>query len=190
MEFDELQQIWDSQNNQPLYVINEKALHNRIQSKMKQGLHITNISELLLIIIHLSAGSFILGVNLFNHRGKISLYVLAAWMFVTALYSLVSRIRRIKGTHRFDRSMHGDLNYALSVATYLVRLSQIMRWNILPVGVLTLLSLWEGGKSFWGAGFILVVFVFGFYVSRWEHNIYKGRKRELEVLQKKLETKG
>ncbi len=34
MEFDEMKKIWDAQNNQPLYVIDEKALHNRIQSKM------------------------------------------------------------------------------------------------------------------------------------------------------------
>src|SRR4051812_1101237 len=33
MEFDEMKKIWDAQNNQPLYVIDEKGLHNRIQSK-------------------------------------------------------------------------------------------------------------------------------------------------------------
>jgi len=190
MEFDELQQIWDSQNNRPLYVIDEKALHKRILSKAKQGLHITNVSELLLIIIHLGAGGFILSVNLFNHRVNISLYALAAWMFFTALYALVSRIRRIKGMRQFDRSMHGDLNYAISVATYQVRFSQITRWNILPVGVITLVSLWEGGKPLWTFVLILIIFGFGFYAGFWEHKFYNGRKRELEVLQKKLETKG
>ena len=117
------------------------------------------------------------------------MYLMAAWMFATALYSLVSRIRRIKGDHRFDRSMQGDLHHAISVATYQVRLSQIMRWNILPVGVLTLLGIWEGGKSFWIAGFILIAFVLVHYASAWEHGIYKARKRELEILQKKLKTK-
>ena len=33
MEFDELKKIWDSQNNEVLYAINEKALHDRIRTK-------------------------------------------------------------------------------------------------------------------------------------------------------------
>lgn len=189
MEFDELQQIWDSQNNKPLYAFNETALHNRILSKMKRARHITNVSELLLIIINLGAGSFVLGVSLFPLSRNIYMYLMAVWMLATSLYLLVSRIRRIKGARRFDRSMHGDLNHAISVATYQVHLSQIMRWNILPVAGLTLLSLWEGGKSFWAVGLILISFALAYYAGNWEHSIYKARKRELEILQKKLETK-
>jgi hypothetical protein len=188
MEFDELQQIWDSQNNKPLYAINETALHNRILSKMKGARHITNVSELLLIIINFGAGSFVLGVSLFPRSRNIYMFLMAVWMLATSLYLLVSRIRRIKGDGRFDRSMHGDLSHAISVATYQVRLSQIMRWNILPVAGLTLLSLWEGGKSFWAVGFILVSFALAYYAGNWEHSIYKARKRELEILQKKLQT--
>lgn len=188
MKFDELQKIWDSQNNQPLYIINEKAMHNHIQSKMKQASHITNISELLIIILYIGVGSFILALNLFKESGNISMYLVAAWMLATALYVLVSRIRRIKENHRFDRSMHGDLHHAISVATYQVRLSQIMRWNMLPVVALTLLGIWEGGKSFWVAGFLLIFFALAYYASGWEHNIYKARKRALEILQTKLET--
>jgi len=188
MEFDELQKIWDSQNNQPLYAINEKALHNRIQSKRKQAYHITNFSELLLIVVNLGAGSFVLGVGLYRQHGNIFMYVLAAWMFASALYALVSRIRRIKGDHRFGRSMHGDLDHAIFMATYQVRLSRVMRWNILPIGGLSLLSLWENGKSFWIIGAILIFFALAYFAGGWEHGIYKAKKRELEILKKKLET--
>ena len=188
MEFEELQKIWDAQKNEPLYAINETALHNRILSKKKQASHITNITELLLIIVNLGAGSFVLGVNLFKQNRNIFMYLMAAWMFATFLYSLVSRIRRIKGDRRFDRSLHGDLNHAISVATYQVRLSQIMRWNILPIGALSLLSAWEGGKLFWVVGLIGIAFALVWYAGSWEHSIYKAKKRELEVLQKKLET--
>ncbi len=189
MEFDELQKIWDAQNNEPLYAINEKALHNRILSKRRQARRITNISELLLIIVNLGAGCFVFGINLFKKPGNMFMYLMAAWMFATALYLLVSRIHRIRGDRRFDRSMHGDLNHAISVATYQVRLSQIMRWNILPIGALSLLSAWEGGKLFWVAGLIGISFALAWYAGNWEHSIYKTRKRELEILQKKLEAK-
>lgn len=186
MEFDELQEIWDAQNKQPLYAINEEALHNRIQSKMRQGYHITNFSELLLIVVNLGTGSFILALNLFKQPVNISMYLLAGWMLVTALYSLVSRVRRIRGDHRFDRSLQGDLSHAISLASYQVRLSQIMRWNMLPVGVFTLLGLLEGGKALWIAGLVLVFFVLTWYAARWEHNLYKNRKQALETLQNKL----
>src|SRR4051794_28721596 len=42
MEFEEMQKIWSMQNNEALYVINEKALHNRILSKKKSASHIVN----------------------------------------------------------------------------------------------------------------------------------------------------
>jgi hypothetical protein len=189
MEFDELQQIWDTQNNKPLFAINERALHNRILSKMRKTRHITNASEFLLIIVNLGVGCFILGVNLYKQHSNMFLYGMAAWMFATFLYSLVSRIRRIKSNRRFDRSMHGDLDHAIAVANYQVRLSQVMRWNIVPIGILSLLSIWESGKSFWIAGAILILFILAFYGGLWENNIYKARKRELEILKEKLETK-
>ena len=116
------------------------------------------------------------------------MYFLSAWMFSVALYLLASRIRRIKGDYRFDRSMHGDLNHAISMATYQVRLSQLMRWNILPMGILILLGVWEGGKSVWVAVGIFIFFVLANYAAGWEHSIYKARKRELEILQNKLES--
>ena len=36
MEFEELKKIWDTQNNQPMYAINEEALHNRILTKKRK----------------------------------------------------------------------------------------------------------------------------------------------------------
>jgi hypothetical protein len=188
MEFDEMKKIWDSQNDEPLYSINEKALHNRILSKKKQAHHITNTSELLWIIGNIGAGCFILGVNLFKQSGSIFMYFLFAWMFATALVLLVRRIRRIKENYRFDRSMRGDLDHAISMATYQVRLSQLGRWNILPIGILILLEVWDGGKSFWIAVGILIFLAFAHYAAGWEHSIYKARKRELEILQQKLEN--
>jgi hypothetical protein len=190
MEFEEIKKVWDSQNNEPIYGVNEKALHHRILSKQNQAHHITNISELLSIFTNIGTGCLILGMNLFKQSGSIFMYILSAWMFGVALYSLVSRVRRIKEGNRFDRSMLGDLEYAISLATYQVRLSQLMRWNSLPIGILILLGVWDGGKSVWIAVGILVFFVLVNYAAGWEHRIYKTRKRELETLHSKLENEG
>lgn len=194
MEFDELQQIWDSQNARPLYTIDENALHNRILLKKKQAHHIANTSELLLIIVNGGAGFLILGINgfkpvtdIFKPGRDLFMYLLAAWMFGSALYLLISRIRRIKRNDRFEQSIRGDLNQAISTATYQVRLSLLMRWNILPIGILTLLGVWGSGKSIWIAGGTLVFFALAYYAGAFEHRIYKARKRELQLFQKSLE---
>lgn len=187
MEFDELQKIWNSQTREPLWVINESALHKRILAKKNQARHITTISEWLLLFVNTGAGSLILGVNFFKRPENLSLYLMAAWMFLTALYVLISRIRRLKGSNEFDRSMLGELKYAISMATYQVRLSQLMRWNVLPIGALSLLGIFEGGKSVWLALGILTFFVLTYFASGWEHRVYITKKRELEALQKKLE---
>jgi hypothetical protein len=189
MEFEELQKIWDSQNNQPLYALDEKALHHRILSKKKQAHQLTNISELLLIIVNSGAGSLILGLNGFNRGSNIFMYVLAAWMFCSAFYLLKSRLQRIKwNRNRFEQSMRGDLDHAISTAAYQVHLSQIMRWNILPIGLLILVAVWEGGKSIWVIGGTLFLFAVAYYASGFEHRIYKAKKRELQLLQKNLEN--
>lgn len=188
MEFEEMKKIWDAQNNESIYGINETALHNRILSKQKQGLHIANFSEFMGIVVYSVTGLVLLGMNLYKQSTNIFMYILAAWMLSSAIYILVSRVRRLRANNRFDRSMRGDLKQAVTVATYQVRLSQLMRWNIIPIGMLIILSMLNTGKSVWIIAGFIVFFVITSYASGWEHNIYKRKKRELEILQEKLEN--
>jgi hypothetical protein len=188
MEFEELQKIWDSQKNELLYAFDTNAMNKLVNSKKEKAHHITNVSELLLIIVNAAAGIFISGIAIFFQTKNMFLYVIALWMFTCALYLLINRIRRIKENKKFDRTVSGDLYHAVSLATYQVHLSQSMRWNILPVGMLSLLAMWESGKSIWIILIILIFFVLVFFIGGWEHNIYKSRKRELKILQEKLES--
>jgi len=186
MEFDEMKKIWDTQNKEALFVINERALHNRILSKKTNASHFANFSELLLILVNAGAAILILILTTAKPGGNLFLYLMASWMLVTMLYVLMSRIRRQKAENRFDRTMLGDLNHAITTATYQVRLSQLMRWNILPIAIFVLLSIWENWKAGWIVVLILILFSLAHYLSGWEHNIYVARKRELEILYKKL----
>jgi hypothetical protein len=189
MEFEEIKKIWDMQNNEALYVINEKTLHNRILSKKRSAGHIANFSELISIFANMGTALFALGMALFRSGANIFMYGMAAWTFIIALYLVVSRTRRRKSENRFDRSMLGDLDHAISNATYQVRLSRIMLWNALPIGILLLFGFWESGKlSVWIVACMLIFFVFIYYAGGWEYRIYKNRKRELEGLQKKLKN--
>jgi hypothetical protein len=188
MEFAEMKKIWDAQNNQPLYTYDEKALHNRIQSKMSTLLRFTSISEWMLILINLGTGGILLGFNRFKPGANIFLYLESAWVLALALYLVAHHIRRVKASRRFDRSIHGDLDHSISIASYQMRLSQIIRWNFLPMGAIMILSGWETGKLLRVGALILVSYTLAFYVTSNGYRANKRRRRELQVLKEKLET--
>ena len=177
MEFDEMKKIWDAQNSQPLYTIDEKALYNRIQSKMNTVLRFTSIGEWLLIMINLGTGAILLGHNPIKPGSNIFLFLEAAWLFAIVVYLLVSHIRRIKASRQFDRSIRGDLNHAIFLASYQMRISQIIRWNFLPLGAIMILSGWEAGKLVKVSAIILVSYTLAFYVTSKGYLANKRRKR-------------
>jgi len=193
MEFDEMKKIWDAQNNQPLYVIDEKALHKRIQAKMNGVRHMASLSELFSIVVNLGSGGLLLVLSRLKLWGNVFLNPAvflypAVWNFVTAVYMVVSRIRRIKASRRFDRSIHGDLNHAISLAGYQVRLTRIMYWNVLPSGASFLFMGWKGWTLIYTSAVILGSFVLAYYLGIKADRYNKLRKRELQVLKEKLES--
>lgn len=187
MEFEEIQEIWDQQKKQPMYTINEQELQSRILAKKSQAGHIANVSELLLIVVNLLVGGGIAVMNSFGRDRNVFLYVVAAWMVGTGGYMLVSRVRRLRRLPLFDRTMRGDLEHAIADASYQVRISQLMRWNIFPIAAFIVAGMWEGGKSIWiGAG--TVVFMgMAYYASGFEHRFYKRKRKELGDLYNQLE---
>jgi hypothetical protein len=58
-----------------------------------------------------------------------------------------------------------------------------------PVAALTLLVFGKG-KPIWIGLIVYLFFALTYYAGGWEHNIYKKKKRELEILQKKLGNEG
>jgi len=186
MEFDEMQKIWDTQNNQPLYVIDEKALQNSIQRKRHSVL--VNIADWLLIISNIGIIIFLVVRNSFTPGANIFLYLEAAWLFVTVVYLVVSHIRRIKVGRQFDRSIHGDLDHAIYLISYQMRISQITSWNLLPMGAIVIFSGWVAGKLLMVIAVLLVVDTLAIYAAGKIYQVNKKRKRALQVLKEKLEN--
>jgi hypothetical protein len=179
MEFEEMKKVWDTQANEPMYVINESALRNSIARKRDKGLRITNISEILSIVAYNGVGIFLITNGMF---------VLAAWMIFVGLCCLVGRIQRKLGEKKYDRTMLGDLDHAVSVANYQVRFSGLMRWNIIPVGALISFGLWNRDHILILLIGIIVFVAVTFYASGWEHNYYKERRKQIVELRDMLLT--
>lgn len=188
MEFDEMKKIWDAQNNQPLYVIDEKALHNRIQSKRNTIVMLARFTDWSLIVVYLVAGGILIGLNLSQPVANVFMYVEAVWMFGIVGYMIVSHIRRIQSSRQFDRSIQGDLDHAISLAGYQMRISQFFSWNLLPLGAIMIFSGWEAGKLFKTSVIMVLSCVLAFYINSKGYRANKRRKRELQVLRAKLES--
>lgn len=186
MEFEGLQQIWDAPSNQMLYVLDETALHKRILAKKKKSLHFANVTELMLMIVNGGAGCFVFFVSMKQEIPNALLVILAAWMWLTTLYILVSRIRRLRSERRFDRSMLGDLQHTHATSIYQVRISKLSLWNALLLLLYCIFMIWQSGKSAWYAVALGGLFVIVWRMAIWEHSIYKNRSRELEQLLEKL----
>ena len=76
MDFNQLQTLWDSQNNQTLYAVNETAMYNTIMLKQKQARHITHVSELLIMLTNAATATFIGISNMNLARPSMALYAL------------------------------------------------------------------------------------------------------------------
>jgi hypothetical protein len=189
MEFNEMKQVWEAQNDQPHFVIDEKALQNRLQRKRHSVL--VSISEWILIICYLGVVTVLVGLNLFVlPKANIFLYLEAAWMFAIVVYLVINQIRRIKAGRRFDRSVHGDLDHAIYLISAQMHISQITRWNFLPMGVIMILAFsgWEARKLFEISAAILVEYALTFYASGKGLRMNERRKRALQALKEKLES--
>ena len=186
MEFEELQKVWTGMTNESFYEVNEQVLFNRIIRKKKSVHHVTNSSELLTILVNLATGLFIFLVNVYGKENT-WLYLMSAWMLATAVYGLFHRTKRLGNQPAASSSINDHLNQAIHIAASQVRLSWLMRMNILPVALLTSIGLWTAGKSPALVAGLTLFFLLCFYFSGWEHAIYVRKKNELELLKGKLE---
>jgi len=186
MEFDEMKKIWDTQKEEYVFTHNQSALHNHVVVKQKQGLHITNISEWLMIAVNVLVPVYLLA-SMLPGEINISFTILSGWMLVTAAFISNGRYKRISGNSRFDRTLRGDLQFAIDVAQYQVKLAALGRWSIVPIGLLSLTALIEADKPLWIAAMVVVSLFLANYAAGWESGIYRARLHQLEGLMKKLD---
>ena len=190
MEFDELQKIWDKQNNELLYVINEEALHNRVKAKKNAAAKKANWMEIILIGANLIAGSMLLWAVLFKGKEhETFIYVMIPIMLLVPFYLIYKRTQRKKSENKFEHTLLGDIEHALSTASYTVTLFRTSQLYFLSIAALTMLSLiFDKDASIASIIGISILFLLTLYASRWEHNFYVRKKKDLINLKAKMEA--
>ncbi|MEM7550557.1 MAG: hypothetical protein AAF363_12820 [Bacteroidota bacterium] len=188
MELDELKEIWNKQNDKPMYTVNQNALFNSIQRSKDKSLKISNISELLILFVNLFTGLFLLSMAFHKDAHDLTIYLMSSGLLLSVPIVLWFRYKRLKGRDNFERSMSGTLDKAISTAHYQVQFSRWVRFYALGMLLIVVFGIFENDKSFIYIIFISVVVILTFYGSRWEHGIYVRRKEKLVELKKKLEN--
>lgn len=128
-----MQRIWDKQKQEPLYAINEAALHKRIQSIGGKSNLFANILEWGLII-----GGLLGAIPLIPQTIEDNLawpaYAAIVVVLAAVVYTVFLRVRRARSLTQFDASIVGDLNKALAQNEYVIEKGRsLFYWYILPV---------------------------------------------------------
>ncbi|MDZ7716433.1 MAG: hypothetical protein U5J95_09500 [Balneolaceae bacterium] len=178
MEFEVIKKIWDEQNQQQMYVVNEEALHRNIQSKKRKAIRLTNLNDFGLIgtgIITAMAYTFI---AIINETPVIFDYLIVTSLICISGYVWYGRIQRQKTGMRFDRTILGDLDHTISNVDYEVKRSRSMVWwFLLPLAILVVLNMSTADEaSIWEWLGIAACFVLSDLLIRWEY-IYKQRPK-------------
>ena len=152
MEFNEMKMIWDSQNQEPLYAMNEAALHAVVQRKNQEWNRCLSrcfageitVGLVCGALMAICAGALGLGdpawlatlpwMKIAASRWDI-LALLAAggiWFYYSA-YMFLARKRQQRRVEVFDSSLRGDLERALAQTDFQIALARsIVWWGLIP----------------------------------------------------------
>jgi hypothetical protein len=188
MEFEEMKRIWDQQNDEPLYAINEKALHRSIKSKKKRAARLTNANDFGLILINIITAIVYSFISIVGETPTIYDYLIVVALLFANGYVWFGRMRRKKHEQTFARTMLGDLDHAISSVTYeLNRSKNMVWWFVLPSMILIFLNMSQNDVSVWKWVGIASAFVLSALLILWDYeHCQKPKKRRLEALRKKL----
>ena len=187
MEFEEMKKIWDSQNNQPMFVIDERTLHQQVERKVKTTKRSANMMETGLITINVFVIIYLIIDALIDNAGWYQ-YLTVGAVILVSIYVATGRIRRKKKEKRFDQTLLGSLESAISDIDYLIKRGKtFVWWYILPFAITTAISLYYNTRTAWVWLGITVLFAFASWLPKWEiRKCHLPKKRALESLRKTL----
>lgn len=187
MEFEEMQKVWNDQQGETMYAINESALHNRIKSKKKAANRRINIVEISLMTLNSFVSIFLLADAILDNEGFWD-YAGAVIMALTVAFLLFFRYRRKKAENNFDRSMLGELDHAIANTRSILQIATMMvYYYLLPVAFFTLGKMIYFGASIEKWLLIIGLYILAFFLVNWERrHCHIPRKEHLEMLKRKL----
>lgn len=170
MEFNEMKKVWDSQNNQPLFAIDEVTLHKQVNKKIDSTKRSANKMEYGLIAINIFVIVFLTVKGILNDYDWLN-FITAGAAFFILLYVVVGRQKRLQKGISFERTLLGELDNAISNMDYLIsRGKTFVWWYMLPFVCTILLTYYfkeeSRGYAHWVVMFIM--FIVAAWLPQWE----------------------
>ena len=184
MEFEEMKKIWDTQNNEPIYAINEQALHRRILKKNVGIKRMANISEWALLFISLVVALVMIAKGILDNEAyKLPQGVL---FLMVAGFICWGRYRRIRIQGSSDGTLLGDLEQAIRTIDYHIKRERnFVWWFLLPAVASVVINFFYtfDGKPWWIWPAVIASFVLSYWVvKKTLRTNLVPRKEELESL--------
>ena len=186
-EFEDMRVIWDSQNEEKLYAINENALYRQIKRKGKSVSRLLQRFEIIMIGVNLLVGIGLIAFEL-QSDGNIYEYVLPSIYLAYAVLAFVWRHTRRQEDMHFEPTMLGELDKAIWQVDYLIKRSRdLMLWYLLPLALFVGGETLYEGKPLIALALIVLMAGAGFFTDRWEiRRCYLPKKHSLESLRATL----
>ncbi len=169
MEFEEMKKIWDAQNNEQIYAINEQALHRRVTRKNIGIKRMANINEWGMLIISLLLALFMIIKGILDN--EIYKFPQGAIFLIVAGYIYWDRKKRLKDEGHSDRTLLGDLEQAIRTIDYQIRRQRnFLWWFLMPAAVSILINTTFSykGKSWWVWPFVVASFALSYWLVKKE----------------------
>jgi len=186
MEFDDIQKIWDEQNNKTMYAINEEALHKRIKSNKKKASFASNLNEIGLVAIAVITSGYLF----LKHADDWNIYAIfpGVAILLTALYVIMARFNRKQREKQFDQTMLGDLDQAIANVEFEIkRAKTFLWWYMIPVAIPVFLNMYMKESSLLKWALVIGLFILSYVVVQFGLNIGQlPKKRALQKLRNKL----
>ncbi len=215
MELSEIKVIWDTQNQEPLYGVNEAALHSVIQRRNHETnrclarCFATEITVGLFCFVLMIVYAAVLAAGgqgwLVKPWGKLvapsswdylGLLAAAAIWFYYAAYMLGARKRQQRQVEVFDSTLRGDLDRALSQTEFQIKMIRDNAWRgLAPIwlaAIIWMIVLFHlKGAASWVYLLMIGVSIIALGVVIWKKEaLIRGRflprQQELESLRAKL----
>ena len=209
MDFEDMQVIWDSQNKQPLYGVDEAGLHTILRTKSQKFGRLIFWQQTLSYLSSLLVITSILMILLANYAGLLDgppwaalsgwdilalLVAMSCWVhFGVSIY--FGQKRQKHRERQFTTSLRDDLDRGIEQTEYQIRTRKHLLLGFLPpsvgVALLMFVGFRMGSVSQWLLVPVIVVLLVNLvFESRSQQRLVEReivpRKQELETLREKL----
>jgi len=190
MDINEMQNLWGNQRQRDSFEFDEKALISLIKRKSKAAEKgISRVEQWLMGINTIVATLVLIDYFKDGMNDPWDLF-LSFGMYGTVLFLYVFKIKRKTKNEQFDRSMIGELDYAIANTDAILRVSRLMiTAYFLPVFlfVVAKMAYFSAPLSKWAV--ILGGFVLAYSIVIFERKkMHQPNRKRLEKLREQLTT--